>query len=63
MISSTKVMNNDGDGSFHDVSNLCSHSREALAASNNDVSPALKWLQNDLAVYGAKKAAHRTTGD
>ena len=36
--------------------------REALAASNNDVSAALQWLQNDLAVSGAKKAtkvAHR----
>jgi elongation factor Ts len=31
--------------------------REALAASNNDVSAALQWLQNDLAVSGAKKAA------
>lgn len=40
--------------------------REALAASNNDVSAALKWLQNDLAVSGAKKAAkvaHRTAGE
>ena len=40
--------------------------REALAASNNDVSGALKWLQNDLAVSGAKKAAkvaHRTAGE
>jgi elongation factor Ts len=36
--------------------------REALAASNNDVSAALQWLQADLAVSGAKKAtkvAHR----
>ncbi len=36
--------------------------REALAASNNDVSAALQWLQNDLAVSGAKRAtkvAHR----
>jgi elongation factor Ts len=31
--------------------------REALAASNNDVSAALQWLQNDLSVSGAKKAA------
>ncbi len=40
--------------------------REALAASNNDVSAALKWLQSDLAVSGAKKAAkvaHRTAGE
>ena len=40
--------------------------REALAASNNDVSAALKWLQNDLAISGAKKAAkvaHRTAGE
>jgi elongation factor Ts len=40
--------------------------REALAASNNDVSAALNWLQNDLAVSGAKKAAkiaHRTVGE
>lgn len=40
--------------------------REALAASNNDVSSALKWLQNDLAVSGAKKAAkiaHRTASE
>lgn len=40
--------------------------REALAASNNDVSAALNWLQNDLAVSGAKKAAkiaHRTAGE
>jgi elongation factor Ts len=36
--------------------------REALAASNNDVSAALQWLQTDLAVSGAKRAtkvAHR----
>ncbi|KAH9980790.1 hypothetical protein BJV74DRAFT_946750 [Russula compacta] len=31
--------------------------REALAASNNDVSAALDWLQHDLAISGAKKAA------
>ncbi|KAH8976443.1 elongation factor TS-domain-containing protein [Lactarius hatsudake] len=31
--------------------------REALAASNNDVSAALAWLQSDLAVSGAQKAA------
>ncbi|KAF8481692.1 hypothetical protein DFH94DRAFT_666180 [Russula ochroleuca] len=40
--------------------------REALAASNNDVSAAINWLQNDLAVSGAKKAAkvaHRTAGE
>ena len=40
--------------------------RDALAASNNDVSAALKWLQNDLAVSGAKKAAkvaHRTASE
>src|SRR5258708_1450977 len=40
--------------------------REALAESNNDVSAALKWLQNDLTVSGAKKAAkvaHRTAGE
>jgi elongation factor Ts len=40
--------------------------REALAESNNDVSAALKWLQNDLAASGAKKAAkvaHRTAGE
>jgi elongation factor Ts len=40
--------------------------REALAASNNDVSTALEWLQNDLAVSGAKKAAkvsHRAAGE
>ncbi|KAJ3480422.1 hypothetical protein NLI96_g8365 [Meripilus lineatus] len=34
-----------------------SKAREALSASNNDVQEALKWLQNDLAVSGAKKAA------
>jgi elongation factor Ts len=40
--------------------------REALAASNNDVSTALAWLQNDLAVSGAQKAAkvaHRAAGE
>ena len=31
--------------------------REALAASNNDVSAALEWLKKDLATSGAKKAA------
>lgn len=31
--------------------------REALVASSNDVQGALKWLQDDLAVSGAKKAA------
>jgi elongation factor Ts len=40
--------------------------RDALAASNNDLSAALNWLQNDLAISGAKKAAkiaHRTAGE
>ncbi|KAH9024427.1 hypothetical protein EDB84DRAFT_1506831 [Lactarius hengduanensis] len=40
--------------------------REALAASNNDVPAALAWLQNDLAVSGAQKAAklaHRAAGE
>ena len=40
--------------------------REALTASNNDVSAALAWLQNDLAVSGAQKAAkvaHRAAGE
>ena len=40
--------------------------REALAASNDDVSAALAWLQNDLAVSGAQKAAkvaHRAAGE
>lgn len=40
--------------------------REALAASNNDVSAALQWLQTDLAVSGAKKAAkvaHRAASE
>jgi elongation factor Ts len=40
--------------------------REALAASNNDVSAALEWLQNDLAISGAQKAAkvaHRAAGE
>ncbi|KAF8265133.1 elongation factor TS-domain-containing protein [Lactarius quietus] len=40
--------------------------REALAATNNDVSAALAWLQNDLAVSGAQKAAkvaHRAAGE
>ncbi|EPQ56576.1 hypothetical protein GLOTRDRAFT_105438 [Gloeophyllum trabeum ATCC 11539] len=31
--------------------------REALAASGNDVNAALDWLEQDLAVSGAKKAA------
>lgn len=31
--------------------------REALGASNNDVQAALQWLEQDLAVSGAKKAA------
>lgn len=34
-----------------------SKAREALSATNNDVSAALTWLQNDLAESGAKKAA------
>ncbi|KZT43720.1 hypothetical protein SISSUDRAFT_1039589 [Sistotremastrum suecicum HHB10207 ss-3] len=34
-----------------------SKAREALSATNNDVSAALSWLQNDLAESGAKKAA------
>jgi hypothetical protein len=32
------------------------NSREALAASNNGLSAALNWLQDDLAVSGAKKS-------
>ena len=31
--------------------------REALAATNNDLKAALEWLEKDLAVSGAKKAA------
>ena len=31
--------------------------REALSASNNDVTAALEWLQKDLVTSGAKKAA------
>ncbi|KAI0695624.1 EF-TsMt 1 [Cytidiella melzeri] len=31
--------------------------REALAATNNDVQAAYKWLQDDLVASGAKKAA------
>ncbi|KAF8665290.1 hypothetical protein AX16_000311 [Volvariella volvacea WC 439] len=31
--------------------------REALEASNNDINAALEWLEKDLAVSGAKKAA------
>ncbi|KAI6012433.1 elongation factor TS-domain-containing protein [Pisolithus orientalis] len=34
-----------------------SKAREALAASNDDVEAALKWIEKDLAVSGAKKAA------
>ncbi|KAH9161221.1 hypothetical protein EDB89DRAFT_755386 [Lactarius sanguifluus] len=34
--------------------------REAIAVSNNDVSAAVAWLQNDLAVSGAQKAAKPT---
>ena len=34
-----------------------SKAREALAAANNDVEGALKWLEKDLAVSGAQKAA------
>ncbi|KAI0050575.1 EF-TsMt 2 [Auriscalpium vulgare] len=40
--------------------------REALSASGNDVDAALTWLENDLAVSGAKKAAKvsdRTAGE
>ncbi|KAH9058277.1 elongation factor TS-domain-containing protein [Lactarius vividus] len=40
--------------------------REALVASNNDVSAALAWLQNDLAISGVQKAAklaHRAAGE
>jgi elongation factor Ts len=40
--------------------------REALAASNNDVSAAVAWLQNDLIVSGAQRAsqvAHHATGE
>ncbi|KAI0059488.1 hypothetical protein BV25DRAFT_1132189 [Artomyces pyxidatus] len=40
--------------------------REALGASGNDVDAALEWLQKDLAVSGAKKAAKvegRTAGE
>ncbi len=43
-----------------------SKAREALAASNNDVPAALAWLQNDLAVSGAQRAAkvaHRAAGE
>ncbi|KAF9454201.1 hypothetical protein P691DRAFT_810928 [Macrolepiota fuliginosa MF-IS2] len=34
-----------------------SKAREALAATNNDVSAALEWLEKDLVTTGAKKAA------
>jgi len=40
--------------------------REALSASNNDLNSALEWLQKDLAVSGAQKAAKvegRTAGE
>lgn len=40
--------------------------REALSATNNDINAALEWLQKDLAVSGAKKAAKvegRATGE
>ncbi|KAI6047897.1 elongation factor TS-domain-containing protein [Pisolithus marmoratus] len=43
-----------------------SKAREALAASNNDVDAARKWIEKDLAVSGAQKAAKvegRTTGE
>ena len=43
-----------------------SKAREALAASNNDVPAARAWLQNDLAVSGAQRAAkvaHRAAGE
>ncbi|PFH52262.1 hypothetical protein AMATHDRAFT_74323 [Amanita thiersii Skay4041] len=42
-----------------------SKAREALTASNNDLDAALDWLQKDLVVTGAKKAAKvhdRTAG-
>jgi hypothetical protein len=35
---------------------------EAARRVENDLSAAFNWLQNDLAVSGAKKAAHRTAG-
>jgi len=34
-----------------------SKAREALIATNNDVTAALDWVQKDLAISGAKKAA------
>ncbi|KAH7930935.1 hypothetical protein BV22DRAFT_1108837 [Leucogyrophana mollusca] len=34
-----------------------SKAREALVASNNDVNAALRWLEEDLATSGARKAA------
>ncbi|KAI6031454.1 elongation factor TS-domain-containing protein [Pisolithus microcarpus] len=34
-----------------------SKAREALAASNNDVEAARRWLEKDLAISGAQKAA------
>lgn len=40
--------------------------REALSASNNDVQAALQWLEKDIVVSGAKKAAKvegRETGE
>ncbi|KDQ63235.1 hypothetical protein JAAARDRAFT_202716 [Jaapia argillacea MUCL 33604] len=40
--------------------------RDALAAVGNDVEAALQWLEKDLAISGAKKAAKlegRTTGE
>ncbi|KAJ8474549.1 hypothetical protein ONZ45_g15913 [Pleurotus djamor] len=40
--------------------------REALSASNNDIDAALQWLEKDLEVSGAKKAAKvagRQTGE
>ncbi|KLO07097.1 hypothetical protein SCHPADRAFT_1001907 [Schizopora paradoxa] len=43
-----------------------SKAREALVATNNDLDAALKWLEEDLAVSGAKKAAKvegRTAGE
>jgi elongation factor Ts len=34
-----------------------SKAREALSATNNDITAALDWLQKDLVISGAKKAA------
>lgn len=43
-----------------------SKARDALIATSNDLNAALKWLEEDLAVSGAKKAAKvegRTAGE